>query len=174
MIRILYLTTVAALLFSCGSGTKKTAIESDRPAAKNEEAGQWFDTGKLEEKDIHIEKKDPVKISESPKAIEKPVDPIVEEESKANEIVSGFRIQLSASKDSKKMRDALTEAKSFFNPRGYEVYLVYESPMYKLRVGDALDRKRAEKLLSLCQDNGYRDAWIVPDMINSALDQGDE
>ncbi len=72
------------------------------------------------------------------------------------------------------MRRALNEAKSFFNPRGYEVYLVYESPMYKLRVGDTTDRKRADKLLTLSKENGYRDAWVVPDMVNSALDQGEE
>ena len=172
-IYVLYLITMVFLL-SCGSSTKRSDVTNDSPDVGLQEAPQFFDPHSLEEDDVVIEKKETVKVVEAPIAIETKPEPEVEVETKANEIVSGFRIQLSASKDSKKMRDALNSAKSFFNPRGYEVYLVYESPMYKLRVGDTINRKKADKLLTLCKESGFRDAWVVPDMVNSALDQGDE
>lgn len=171
---ILFISLTSLLFLSCGSGSQKTSVTGDSPKANNQEAAQWFNPNNLEENDISIEKKKPVKVADKPETLDTEFVSEVETETKANEIISGFRIQLRASKDSKKMRRALNEAKSFFNPRGYEVYLVYESPMYKLRVGDTTDRKRADKLLTLSKENGYRDAWVVPDMVNSALDQGEE
>lgn len=164
------------LLIACGSQKQvvktNTAPQEEKVAQK--QAPRWFDPNTLEEKDIEISARQKSEKIDLPDAM-KTKEPLESETQKeANRIVDGFRIQLQASKSSEKMEKALKIAKNYFNPRGYEVYLVYESPLYKLRVGDATTRKHAEKILEISRATGYRDSWIVPDMVNGALDQAED
>ena len=45
------------------------------------------------------------------------------------------------------------------------VYVVYDPPVYKVRVGDYTSRLEASRKLSTFIDKGYPDAWIVADRI---------
>lgn len=164
------------LLIACGSQKQvvKTGTSPEKQKVVQKEAPRWFDPNKMEENDIEISARQKSEKIDVPEAM-KNKEPVESETQKeANRIVDGFRIQLQASKSSEKMEKALKIAKNFFNPRGYEVYLIYESPLYKLRVGDATTRKHAEKILGISRDTGYRDSWIVPDMVNGALDQAED
>jgi hypothetical protein len=159
------------ILVACSSGPAVASPnEVDRSPAVQQQT-QWVKPQELEENDIEISQRAPVSDNNQTQA--QAIELSNPNSTAENAIVSGFRVQLQAGKSPEQMQEALLIAKSYFNPRGFEVYLVYESPMYKLRVGDAKTRKSAEKILAQCRQQGYRDAWVVPDLVNSALDQED-
>tara|TARA_B100001146_G_scaffold219898_1_gene227776 strand:- start:209 stop:643 length:435 start_codon:yes stop_codon:yes gene_type:complete len=83
------------------------------------------------------------------------LDSIKQLKSKVNE---GFRIQIFESMVSSIAR---AEAKRFQNILGDTVYLDFETPLYKLRIGNYIDRKKAEKAISAIKRLGAKDSWIV-------------
>ena len=83
------------------------------------------------------------------------LDSIKQLKSKVNE---GFRIQIFESMVSSIAR---AEAKRFQNILGDTVYLYFETPLYKLRIGNYIDRKKAEKAISAIKRLGAKDSWIV-------------
>jgi hypothetical protein len=88
-----------------------------------------------------------------------PKDSLIVEE----EVVQGFRIQVFSSSgvdEATLMKDVVT--RKFF---GDSVYMVYDAPVYKIRVGDFVNRYEANQRLPEFTEKGYRDAWIVPDRI---------
>ena len=46
-----------------------------------------------------------------------------------------------------------------------KIYIIFELPNYKLRVGNFLNRKEAESFQKKIVRLGYRTAWVVPTMI---------
>lgn len=79
------------------------------------------------------------------------------------ETLQGFRIQLLATNnfdDANTTRNSLTVAFP-----DLWIYLVFEAPTYKVRVGDFVNRPEAKPLLDQFQSQGYKKAWIVPDRI---------
>ena len=70
----------------------------------------------------------------------------------------GFRIQIFESMVSSIAR---AEAKRFQNILGDTVYIDFETPLYKLRIGNYFDRKKAEKAISAIKRLGAKDSWIV-------------
>jgi hypothetical protein len=81
----------------------------------------------------------------------------------AEEVVQGFRIQVFSSSgvdEAARMRDVVME--KFI---GDSVYVVYDAPVYKVRVGDFINRYEASQRLPEFTEKGCRDAWIVPDRI---------
>ena len=83
------------------------------------------------------------------------LDSIKQLKSKVNE---GFRIQIFESMVSSIAR---AEAKRFQNILSDTVYLNFETPLYKLRIGNYIDRKKAEKAISAIKRLGAKDSWIV-------------
>ncbi len=102
---------------------------------------------------IHIDEKR----QRSP--LEIPKDSLVIEE----EEVQGFRIQIFSSSgvDEAALVKDIAMKKFIVD----SVYLVYDAPVYKVRVGDFLNRYEANQRLPEFTEKGYRDAWIVPDRI---------
>ena len=92
-------------------------------------------------------------------AIEIPKDSIASEE----EVMQGFRIQVFSSSGV----DEATLMKSVTMEKFSEdsVYIVYDAPVYKVRVGDFINRYEANQRLPEFVEKGYRDAWIVPDRV---------
>ena len=75
-----------------------------------------------------------------------------------NKINEGYRIQIFESTVSSIAR---TEAKRFQNILGDSVYIDFEAPLYKLRIGNFIDRKKAEKAIESIVRLGAKDSWIV-------------
>ena len=78
-------------------------------------------------------------------------------------IVQGFRIQIFASAkidEANLARQTAAEALS-----SDSLYVVYDPPVYKVRVGDYLSRFDANRALVAVIQRGYPDAWIVNDQI---------
>ena len=79
------------------------------------------------------------------------------------ETLQGFRVQLLATNnydEANTTRNTLIQ--SF--PEMW-IYLIFESPTYKIRIGDFANRAEAKTLLDQFQSQGYKKAWIVPDQI---------
>jgi len=88
-----------------------------------------------------------------------PKDSVVVEE----EASEGFRIQIFASASI----DEANAARSLALQKLPEdsVYVVYDPPVYKVRVGDFPTRYDASQRLPSLIDRGYPDAWVVQDRI---------
>ena len=72
-----------------------------------------------------------------------------------------FRIQLLTSKVYGDARYALHVAEEIFD---YPVFMDYEVPYFKVRVGSFAERDDAEEYLMKVKSAGYTDAWVV--MVN--------
>jgi len=69
-----------------------------------------------------------------------------------------FRIQIF---ESSVASIAKAEAKRFQNILGDTVYIDFETPLYKLRIGNYKNRKNAEKAIESISRLGSKDAWII-------------
>jgi len=79
------------------------------------------------------------------------------------EIRQGFRIQVfSTSSIDDANRERLAAAQKL--PED-SVYVVFDPPVYKVRVGDFRSRLDANRMLPICVSAGYADAWVVSDQI---------
>jgi len=74
-----------------------------------------------------------------------------------------FRIQIFSSKVFGASKQATNVAEEIFDR---PVYLDYEVPYYKIRVGNFVNRDDAEKYLLKVRTAGYSDAWVVAANIN--------
>jgi hypothetical protein len=79
------------------------------------------------------------------------------------EVVQGFRIQLFSSSNIDEATGAKGEASLKFTSDS--IYVVFDAPVYKLRVGDFINRYEANQRLPEFVAQGYRDAWVVPDRV---------
>ena len=43
----------------------------------------------------------------------------------------------------------------------HKIYVIFEAPNYKVRIGDFIDRQKAEKYRKQLANKGYSSAWIV-------------
>ncbi|MBI1806300.1 MAG: SPOR domain-containing protein [Ignavibacteria bacterium] len=81
----------------------------------------------------------------------------------APETISGFRVQVLFTQEidqANQLKENLANAV----PDDW-VYVVYEAPYYKVRVGNFADRSTANQMVRKLVSIGYKDAWIVPDNV---------
>lgn len=89
-----------------------------------------------------------------------PVEPAVVE---PPIIVPGYRVQLFATSEIDDANRKKVEAESAFTDQWF--YLVYDPPTYKLRAGNFLNRNDADSYARYFAENGFPDAWIVPERV---------
>jgi hypothetical protein len=70
----------------------------------------------------------------------------------------GFRVQLFASGEEKEARSYEERALLLFNEN---VYLTFEIPTYKVRLGDCRTRSEANILRQEAENKGFTGAWVV-------------
>ena len=73
-------------------------------------------------------------------------------------IIDGFRIQVASTNDLDFANSLSNNIKDKFN---YETYIIFDSPNYKLRVGDFISRKNAETIRVNLIKNGFDKSWII-------------
>ncbi|NLI97226.1 SPOR domain-containing protein [bacterium] len=78
--------------------------------------------------------------------------------------VPGYRVQLFASSTNDGAEKIASEARFKFTE---QVYVEYDPPYYKVRVGDYKNRSDAEILREKAKNLGYLDAWIVQTEVNA-------
>jgi hypothetical protein len=164
--QILFLALCVLVLLTAGCSSTSPSIRGEEPKQETSKG----DTRSLAEYEATL---NPVDYDQEVEVVEKthvdekkpqvplaiPKDSLVVEE----EVVQGFRIQVFSSSgvdEATLMKDILTD--KFI---GDSVYVVYDAPVYKVRVGDFLNRYEANQRLPEFTEKGYRDAWIVPDRI---------
>lgn len=77
--------------------------------------------------------------------------------------VPGFRVQILTTQN---LSDAIgVKAKADSLLPGYNIYIVYDSPYYKVRVGDFRARYEANQAVPFISSHGFPSAWLVPDNV---------
>jgi len=154
------LSFLLILLVIAGCSMTRTMMpESQKPENEEKTTGivnEFFDPLILNDEELEIKKT----IS-----IETKSDQLDQNLSKPDtsyqqpEISPGFRVQICAVSDEDRakqiQRDALMK---FINE---EIYLIYDIPYYKVRVGNCLTRYEADQLQKLAVEKGFEDAWVV-------------
>jgi hypothetical protein len=145
-------------LFGCAA-TKDTVQETTEEVAplKYDES---FDPLSLNDDDIII-------AAELPGANTSPngSDPDTGAQNEEIKEINGFRVQILATKNIETASLFEQEASERFQNQGHKTYLIFEAPLYKIRVGDCKERSLAESLQDLAKDYGYRESFIVKSKI---------
>jgi hypothetical protein len=163
---ILLLTAV--ILAGCSSSQpvqkdeqKPEAVKPEVPKEKKLPLSTYEATLNPANFDKEIEEVQKVQDEEKKPAapLEIPKDSLIVQE----EAVQGFRIQVFSSSNV----DEATSMKNVTLEKftGDSIYVVYDAPVYKVRVGDFVNRYEANQRLPEFVEKGYRDAWIVPDRV---------
>lgn len=79
------------------------------------------------------------------------------------EYFQGFRIQIFATANIDEANAMKTTASQIIT--GDSLYVVFDPPVYKVRMGDFMSRLEASRKLSTLLDRGFPDAWVVNDQI---------
>jgi len=74
----------------------------------------------------------------------------------------GFRVQLISTREEAEARLLRRDALLAFEEN---VYLIYDDPYYKLRVGDCLSRYEADQLQEAAVERGFLESWVVRTMV---------
>ena len=77
-------------------------------------------------------------------------------------LVKGYRVQIVISQNEEELKNLQNEIEKSIDEK---IYIIFELPNYKLRVGNFLNRKEAENFQNTIVQLGYRTAWVVPTMI---------
>lgn len=169
-------------MMACSSGVVRTPDrDRDRDAdsgSSGSSINEAFDPVKLNDEDLTFPEKDlqlsgtrPLPLPgdrqnsdrQNTNNVTPPPGPAEE-----NRVIDGFRVQLFATKDNQAATLEKQEAEFVFSPDGVGVYIEFDSPMYKLRIGDCRNRDEAEELRELARQKGYPTSWIVKTKINTS------
>jgi len=159
-------TVIILLMFSCS--TSQFGWKTEPESGKKEKSSylEDFDPLSLDDDDIVVH---PMEKSPESEVMERPEPEraLAGSENHIEEMVRGYRIQLLATGDDVQAREAKKDAIFTFEEN---VYLVFEAPLYKLRVGDCRTKKEAEELREVAIRRGFRDAWIVPSKVYRSIE----
>ena len=75
----------------------------------------------------------------------------------------GFRVQIGSTQDIAEAMGERSQAEAALT--GYNVYIIYDSPYYKVRAGDFRSRYDAAQAANSISDHGFPGAWVVPDNV---------
>lgn len=167
---ITYLGVTVWILMILGCSTTRNMVTKKQPSNDEEKntgiVNEFFDPLILDEEDLKVKKT----IS-----IESKSDHVNQDSSQPNteyqksETVSGFRVQICAVSNEDRAKEIQRDAiLKFINE---EIYLIYDSPYYKVRIGNCLTRHDADRLQQLAVEKGFEDAWVVRTKIT--LEQND-
>lgn len=167
--KTIWLTFLVFLILSCSLSQFGWKRESE-----SEEKGKGqgvfvedFDPLSLNDDDIVILPTEETQKDEFVKGQE--ADKLTQDsESVTEEMIQGYRVQLLATGDEKQAWAAKKKAIFKFEEN---VYLEFEAPLYKLRVGDCETKKEAEEIREEAIRKEFRDAWIVPSKVYRKKDE---
>ncbi|MFL3025287.1 MAG: SPOR domain-containing protein [Candidatus Neomarinimicrobiota bacterium] len=73
-------------------------------------------------------------------------------------IIEGFRVQILATKQLSKAELLQKDLSNILNEK---IYIVFEAPNYKVRVGNFIERNKAENFRQSIIKKGYQSPWII-------------
>ena len=167
---VFFLVALFILSWGCAFAPKsRLSPKEDEGKSEKEKVEQVedFDPLSLHDDDIlPAESKEQTDRGEREREVEFVVSPETEE-TKDEEQVQGYRVQIFVSSNLGSAQKIKTEAEEFF-PN--EVYLQYDAPYYKIRVGNCLTRREGDLLKERAVRHGYRDAWVVRSLVTPSED----
>lgn len=158
MIKYLFILFILIYFVGCASSSK-TQTATD--AGEKKLSGKYdesFDPLTLDDDDIVINKE------ANDVQIKKTDDKTIKDRDEKKVVmheVEGYRVQILATQGIEAATLQQQKAIDRFSDHGYKVYLIYEAPLYRLRIGDATNRKDAEFIRDLAKERGYDEAFIV-------------
>ncbi len=164
MLKVAAIVSVLVLSGCAGSATvsKTDQAVADDPVVGRELINEEFDPWALGGLENPIKPRR----TEVEKSEEKGSEQTVEQQEE--QTVFGYRIQILQTRDPEEARTAQSDAIIALDA---EVYSIFDSPYYKVRVGDFTSRYDAELFLESVIRKGYKGAWIVRTRINPPADQ---
>lgn len=147
---------IITLMLSCSSG-RKTARD-DTPGKESPQYDESFDPLRLNEDEI-VFKEEPKATKQEDKLDQ--IDISRKSEQTQDKLIDGFRIQLFATKDIESATIAKKEAQFVFAEDSLNIYVEFDSPYYKLRIGDFREREEAVMFREVAREKGYSSSWIV-------------
>ncbi|MBI3005110.1 MAG: SPOR domain-containing protein [Ignavibacteriales bacterium] len=152
---------IALALFAAACSPSKSTVEEEQPGRAQKAPLRYYEaTLNPSDYDEDITNLQSVHPEDSQFVeLNIPKDSVSVEE----EILQGFRIQIFASASIDEANS--TRISATMRLAQDSVYVVYDPPVYKVRVGDFPSRYTANQRLPLLIEKGYPDAWVVPDRI---------
>jgi cell division protein FtsN len=144
------LLTSVGLVIGCSSSKD---VSAERAAARRDTLNAYekeFDTSKYDVKEPK---------SSAERVIPRPKNPITA----TSETIRGFRVQVFQSTNIEQANQVKNDISLLLGDE--EIYMHYDPPYYKVRVGDFSTRPDATKMVNLLAEKGYKDAWVVPDRV---------
>ena len=94
-------------------------------------------------------------------------EPIISSENDSIQAdIEGFRVQVVATQDRRKAEGIKEELSFKFDEN---IYIIFEAPNYKVRIGNFLDRDDAEKLRMELVKESLSSSWIVRTKIQTEV-----
>jgi hypothetical protein len=72
--------------------------------------------------------------------------------------VEGFRVQVLATSTRENAEQLRRTLVTLYTE---DIYIIFEAPNYKVRMGNFIDRRNAETLRQILVKSGYPSAWII-------------
>lgn len=152
-----YLSLLTLIVIMGCAGTKETVTKPPEP--KNTGTyDESFDPMSLNDDDIVI---GPETSANQTASTGPAKETVVDAKDPRKKEINGFRVQLLATSNIETASLSEQEATDRFDKLGHHTYLLFEAPLYKVRIGDCRTRELAETLRELAIDNGYNGAFIV-------------
>lgn len=164
---LLMIVSGVGILFSCSSATRGTRGGTATPPPPEMPAiDESFDPFTLHDDDLEFPEPrmpDPgiPQFGTTPTSSASPTPA-------PNRMLDGFRIQLFATRDIETATLQKKEAEYEFASDSVGVYIEFDSPLYKVRMGDCQSREDAEQLLKLARARGFPTAFIVKSKVYAA------
>ena len=155
--RYRYISLLMIVLVIGCAGTKETVTKAPEPE-KTGAFDESFDPMSLNDDDIVI---GPENNSTPAASTSGSIETAVTAKDPRKKEINGFRVQLLATSNIETASLSEQEATDRFEKLGHNTYLLFEAPLYKVRIGDCKTREMAETVRDLAIDNGYNGAFIV-------------
>ncbi len=153
--RSTFVILIASFLLSCGSSQRVVRKPATTEAIGFEKMIEDFNPMALNDDEIEIDQ---------PEGLNSDFDDIFENQVAMKDTIgSGFRIQIIQTTDADEAKSVQREATFRFDEG---VYRIFNPPFHKIRIGDFVNWREAEKLQELAIKKGYRDAWIIQTKVN--------
>jgi len=122
-----------------------------------------FDPLLLDDDDIVIQKNKENDVNIGIDNFLEKTEPIAEKGKVQTALVSGFRVNLMSGKNEAAINEEKKKAMFKFQ---YDVYVVFESPYYKIRLGDFLSYEEAALVQEQVRRRGFVDAFIAKCLVD--------
>jgi hypothetical protein len=155
---------IIALILNCSSSQKMTSREKSTDANEKSTGiiNEFFDPLILDEEDLKLTRT--ISIESKSDQVNNVLSRVDDNE-QTSEVITGYRVQICAVSDEEKARQVQRDAILKFVTE--DVYLIYDTPYYKVRVGNCATRLEADQLQQLAVQNGFDDAWVVRTKVKS-------